>query len=155
MRIIEYKTVLDENKCNTLVKENGRNVSGLTSANSPSSIYNICKELYNAPNLAEEYMWLMALNTKSRPIGIFELSHGTVNESIASVRDIFVKLCLCGATSFVLIHNHPSGDCEPSTQDCYVTKKVSKAAEIMGIIFNDHIIIAEDAYYSFREKGMI
>lgn len=100
-------------------------------------------------------MWLMALNTKGKLIGVFELSHGTVNCSLAGIREIFVKLCLCGATSFVIAHNHPSGDSMASTLDLETTEKIKEAGNLMEIKLLNHIIVGRNNYFSFQEKGML
>ena len=110
--------------------------------------------IYNASVLTEEYMWMIALDTKCNPIGIFEISHGTVNASLISPREIFMRLCLCGATNFVLIHNHPSGDITPSKEDINVTTQMKEAGKLMNINLLDHIIVG-DIYYSFRENNNV
>ena len=66
---------------------------------------------------AEEYMHMLCLNTKNRVIGVFEISHGTVNASIVGTREIFQKALLANAVSIILMHNHPSGDPTPSRED--------------------------------------
>jgi len=99
-------------------------------------------------------MWLIATDTKQNPIGVFELAHGTVNAAICSPREVFVRLCLCGATAFILAHNHPSGDPSPSRADISFTSKMAEAGKIMNIPLLDHIIIG-DFYYSFKEQELI
>lgn len=136
-----------------LVKESGKNYTG-NLLNTPEKIFHMMNELYSANLKAEEYMWMIALNNKSNPIGIFELSHGTVNASLVSPREIFVRLCLCGAVQFVLVHNHPSGEVEPSSEDIKTTERIIKAGELMNIPLVDHIIIGK-SYYSFHEKKLI
>ena len=101
--------------------------------------------------IAEEYMWMIAMDSKCKPIGIFEISHGTVNATLASPREVFTRLCLCGATSFVLVHNHPSGDCSPSKDDIQTTERMGECGKLMNIPLNDHIVIGE-GYYSFKEN---
>ena len=108
--------------------------------------------IYNATVLTEEYMWLIALDTKYAPIGIFEISHGLLNASLISPREVFMKLCLCGAYGFVLVHNHPSGNCYPSKEDREVTEKMKQCGELMNINLVDHIIVG-NGYYSFKENN--
>lgn len=67
--------------------------------NNPKSIIDIMKNVFHANKLAEEYVWIIALNTKCYPIGIFEVSHGTVNMSLVRNREIFIRLLLSGASS--------------------------------------------------------
>lgn len=87
-------------------------------------------------------------------IGVFEVAHGTNQQIQMSNREIFIRLCLCGATSFFLVHNHPSGETIPSKSDISNTQEVKKAGELMGIELLDHIIIGKD-YCSFREHNLL
>ena len=108
--------------------------------------------IYKANNLPEEYVWVAALSSKSKLIGMFEVSHGTATSSLINPKEIFSRLCLCGAVSFIIIHNHPSGDSKPSEDDMKVTKRLKECANLMGIKMLDHIIIG-DTYYSIYENG--
>ena len=153
MRITRYKVMLDDCRKNVLVKESSTNYQE-KQLNSPSKIVDMFNHIFNASWLAEEYVWVLAMNNKNHCIGVFELSHGTVNMSLISPREIFVRLCLVGAANFVLIYNHPSGDITPSTEDELVTDKVHAAGLMMGIDMLDHIIVG-DGYYSFNEQGKL
>lgn len=86
-----------------------------------------------------------------KPIGLFELTHGSVNASQLGTREVFVRLCLLGASSFVVVHNHPSGDPSPSIDDNATTKRLKSAADIMGIPLVDHIIIGDSTFYSYAD----
>lgn len=151
MRIIKYSTELDVDRKNILVKEDSTNCPQINRLDSPAKVMDILNYLYNASAKAEEYVWLIALDRKCNPIGIFEVSHGTVSSSFISPREIFVRLCLCGACSCILAHNHPSGDSSPSKEDIEVTSKIQEAGKLMDISLMDHIIIG-NGYYSFREN---
>lgn len=153
MKVIKYTTEIEDGK-NILVKESSSYCPEFNALDSPQKVADFMNFVYNANKKAEEYMWLLALDTKSHLIGLFELSHGTVNSSLVSPREIFVRLCLCGASTFVLVHNHPSGDCTPSNVDIATTRKIDDAAKIMGIALSDHIVIG-NKYYSFREFGLL
>ena len=155
MRITRYKVMLDDCRKNILVKESSTNYSQEQQLNSPSKIVDMFNHIFNASKLAEEYAWVLAMDSKCHCIGVFELSHGSVCNSIVSPREIFVRLCLCGATNFVLAHNHPSGDVTPSKEDKLVTEKVHMAGSMIDINMVDHIIIGNDCYYSFNENGKI
>ena len=82
---------------------------------------------------------------------MFEIAHGTVDGCLLSVREIFTRACICGAANIVLVHNHPSGEAEPSRQDDLMTQRVAEAGKIMGIHLLDHIIIGYCTYYSYHE----
>ena len=154
MRIIKYTTHMGTDRIPTLVKENASNYPNICRLDSPQKIADTINMLYNASVLTEEYMWMIALDMKCNPIGIFEISHGTVNASLVSPREIYMRLCLCGAANFVLIHNHPSGDCSPSKEDINVTMQMKDTGKLMNINLLDHIILG-DNYYSFRENGNV
>lgn len=103
----------------------------------------------------EEHMKLLLLNTKARLIGETEVSKGTVNASIVSPRELFIEALQKNAVSIILLHNHPSGDPEPSREDILITKKVQEAGWMIGIELLDHIIIGNNCYVSLKEKGYI
>ena len=154
MRITKYGLELNENKMPYLIKMESVNIPELTELNSPILVYDLLNKMYRAKHLAEEYVWVIGLNSKCKVLGVFELSHGSINYSIIQTREIFVRLCLCGASNFILAHNHPSGIETPSTEDVTVTKKIKGAGELMSISLTDHIIVG-DKYFSFKENNYI
>ena len=83
----------------------------------------------------------------------FQLAQSTV--PLYHHRRCFYEACRNKAVSIVLVHNHPSGDSNPSRQDIEVTDKISKAGEILGIHLIDHIIIGDNNYTSLKEYGCI
>lgn len=111
-------------------------------------------------HLAQEQVIVAVLDTRLRHMGTSVISLGTVNESTAHPREILRPVITRAGYAFILIHNHPSGDPNPSRADETVTRRVAEAAHLMGVIFQDHIIIGKPAlgrkpYFSFRECGMI
>lgn len=102
-----------------------------------------------------EQLMLLALNSKSVVLGEFIISTGTVNSSIASPREIFMIALRAKAVSIILLHNHPSGDPTPSREDEIVTRRIKEAGDMIGISLIDHIIIGNNNYISFREKGYL
>lgn len=119
---------------------------------SPEKVYTLAKNL-RLLEAAEEYVYTLALDNKNKATGLFEISHGTVNSSVISPREIYIRALLLGASSIILFHNHPSGDVTPSKDDILVTKRVKAAGELLGIELLDHLIVG-DKYYSFREEQM-
>lgn len=149
MRITTYRTELNDDLHNILVKEKSCNypVENLMNA---KLIVNMLNAVYHLNRQIEEHLYMIALNTKCKPLGVFEISHGTVNLSICNPRDIFVKALLCGASGIILAHNHPSQDTTPSGEDNLTYERVKKAGELIGIPLMDNIIVGDD-YYSFNE----
>ena len=105
--------------------------------------------------LAEEYVYMAALACKGKVLGVFEVSHGTGNSSFLRPREVFMRLLLAGASSFVVIHNHPSGDCTPSKVDIDITRVLKEAGNMMGIPLIDHIIAGGSDHYSFYKHGLL
>lgn len=80
---------------------------------------------------------------------------GTVSSVSVYPREVVREALLCGATSVVLMHNHPSGRCEPSRNDCAITRNLEAALSPLEISVEDHLILTSDNYYSFRAQGLI
>ena len=151
MRITLYNTELDENRHNVLVKEKAVNYSA-ESLNGPESITDMLNTVFLLYKQAEEHIYMIALNTKGKPLGVFKISHGTVNQSICNPREIFIRALLCGASGIILAHNHPSGDETPSKEDMVVYKRIKQAGEVIGVSLLDNLVVG-DGYYSFMERG--
>lgn len=155
VRMIKYKTRLTENKRVSLEKEVSTNCPDLTYAiKSPDDAVNVGKGFMRIHEEPEEYMYMICMNTKNKIIGVFEISHGSVNASIVSPREVFQKALLANAVSIILMHNHPSGDTTPSREDIEITKRLVEAGKIVGVEVLDHIIVG-DKYSSLKEKGYV
>jgi len=83
------------------------------------------------------------------------ISVGTLNANLVHPREIFQEALKQNAASVILVHNHPSGDPEPSEDDLTITKRLTEAGKIMGIDVLDHIIITKTKVFSFKEKKLI
>lgn len=155
MRITTYTTALDDEKRNILVKEKCINYEA-DILRKPERIVKMMCDVFSLHNMAEEYLYMISFNTKCKVLGVFQISHGNVCTSAMGAREIFIRNLLCGATGFVLIHNHPSGDPTPSDTDIMSTNKIKTASQIMGVELLDHIIIGENnQYFSFGESGLL
>ena len=104
-----------------------------------------------------EVLCVVNLNTRLKPINFNVVSVGELNQSIASIPNILKAGILSNAGSFLLLHNHPSGDAAPSQDDIMTTRKVIEAGKILGIPCMDHIIIGggNGDYYSMREEKTV
>ena len=153
--IKEYKMKLDEMRY-PYIQEAAKYVVGgkMPKLQSPISIAEFMSEEVGLKYDAEEHLWALAFNTKNRLIGMFEISHGTVNASLASTRDIYMKLLMLGAVYWVVVHNHPSGSTEESEADVRFTKQMKDAGELLSIQLMDSIIIG-DGYMSFKENKIV
>ncbi len=106
-------------------------------------------------HMEQEQFFLMMFNTRQMLIGEQMMSKGTVNASLAGTREIYIEALRYQAVSLILVHNHPSGDPEPSKEDILLTERVRKAGELMGIRLLDHIVIGDSAYVSMKERGLL
>lgn len=103
----------------------------------------------------QECLICMMLDTKNHFLGDVQISKGTVNSSLVSPREIFLSALSYHAVYIILIHNHPSGNPEPSKQDILVTQRIQAAGEMLGITLLDHIIIGDLTYCSLHQEGMM
>ena len=102
-----------------------------------------------------EEFWVMMLNTKNAIIGSKCVSIGTLNMALAQPREIFNVAVRHMASSIIVAHNHPSGDCSPSTEDIAVTRSIIKAGRLLNIECLDHVIIGKQKSISLKQEGMI
>ena len=135
-----------------LVREGGYNASHNV-IRTPEDVVNILSAEY--AEAAVEVVKMLALDTKNKIIGIFDISTGSLNASIIHPRDVFQRAVLLNCASILLIHNHPSGDPTPSPEDVSLTKKLVDAGKIMDIAILDHVVIGDGRFVSFKEKGLI
>lgn len=105
-------------------------------------------------NKYQEYLLGFFMDVNKKLIQSEIIFKGTLNASIACPRDIFACALRYNAHSFILVHNHPSGDCSASKEDLRFTKKMVKASKIMGIEFTDHLIVGANRYLSLREEQL-
>jgi DNA repair protein RadC len=98
---------------------------------------------------------LLMLDSKSGIIKEKIISKGTVNYSVITPREIFAEALLSNAVAVILIHNHPSGDSSPSKDDIHFTSRVRESGELINVQLLDHIIIGNNNYTSFAEKGLL
>lgn len=103
----------------------------------------------------KEYFISMLLNTKNQVLASPTISIGSLNASIVHPREIFREAIHYAAASIILIHNHPSGDPNPSKEDLFVTEKLMEAGTLMDIAVLDHVIIGDNKYISLKESGII
>lgn len=103
----------------------------------------------------QEEFRVMYFNTKQVLLREMLLFRGTVNSSPAEPREIFIEALRCQAVSLILVHNHPSGDPEPSRDDILLTKRVQEAGRLIGVRLLDHIVIGDASYVSLKERGLL
>jgi len=122
--------------------------------NSPEKVLEIAVELLHLHEEPEEVFCTVCLDSKLKTVSIFEVSRGSLNTSIVHPREVFKRVLLSNANSIIFLHNHPSGDPTPSTEDINITRTLVEAGNILGIKVLDHVIIG-DSVYSLKQKGIL
>ena len=137
---IKYKPVITE--CKTIT--------------SSSSAYELVKTLWNTETIyLQENFAVLFFNTSKKIIGWRVLSTGTMNKCIVDVK-LLVSLALhCMCTEVMIVHNHPSGNLNPSVCDKDLTLTIKTALKIIDVNLLDHLIITEERYYSFSDEGLL
>lgn len=102
-----------------------------------------------------EKLMLCMFDSQCVLLGDEIISIGTVNASLISPREVFIRALSHQAVYIILLHNHPSGVPLPSAQDKLVTKKIQECGKLMGIHLSDHIIIGDNQYFSFKEENLL
>ncbi len=122
--------------------------------NNPGTAANYIQTYLENEN--HEKVLVILLNSKNKVMKVKQISEGSVGSSVVHPREILAPAINAHATSIIIVHNHPSGETEPSSYDNELTKKMTEACEIMGIPLLDHIIIGKKRdYYSYKEHGKI
>ncbi|MEK7672188.1 MAG: DNA repair protein RadC [Bacteroidota bacterium] len=138
--------------------EIGRRVQGMNSdekliVQSPEDIAR-----FMIPRLRDkknESFWVLLLDSKNGLMHEEELTVGTLNASLVHPREVFKVAIDRVAAAVIVVHNHPSGNREPSVEDLNITRQLVEAGRIIGIPLHDHLIIAGDSYTSFAERGLL
>ena len=106
-------------------------------------------------HLRVEEFWVALVDATNRMLAWERLFRGTVGEAPAYPREILALALERKATGLILVHNHPSGQAKPSGGDLELTRAVQRAAQPLGLRVLDHIIVTNDAFYSFRAHEML
>ena len=123
------------------------------SFNNPSSIADYFME--SLRYLTKERIYALMFNSANLLIGEVIISEGTVNKAIISPRELFLEALRHDAAGVVLLHNHPSGNPEPSASDIASTRNIRESGIMLGICLLDHIIVGDKCYVSMLERGLI
>ena len=119
------------------------------------------KDAYNAvwPNWEDiqyiEKFYVMYLNRGNRVLGLKLISQGGVSGTVVDVRIILQGALLANASAMILMHNHPSGQMQPSDADLKITRKIKDAAVLLDISVLDHLIVSAENYLSMADEGLL
>lgn len=123
--------------------------------NSSSQAYDVFKQVWSSQIETREEMVILLLDQGNNVIGFHTLSMGGITGTVADLRILFAVALKSLATGFIMAHNHPSGNINPSQADLNLTKKIKEAGKVMDINLIDHLIITKETYYSFADEGTI
>ena len=98
---------------------------------------------------------LVMLDTKHRMLRVRIVSIGCLDSTVVHPREVFREAAAASAASIILFHNHPSGDPHPSEDDVRLTTRMLQAGDVMGIAVIDHVILADQRYFSMTEAGLL
>ena len=118
----------------------------------PSDVYNLIR--HHADRRQERFLCL-SLNGAHEVLAVRIVTIGLVNRTIVHPREVFADPILDRASAIVVAHNHPSGNADPSPEDHEITRRLKKAADILGLNFLDHLIFSETSYFSFSQEKLI
>jgi DNA repair protein RadC len=104
--------------------------------------------------LEQEYLRVIVLNTRNQVLEIVEVYHGSVNSSQVRIAEILKPAVERMAPAMIIVHNHPSGDPSPSSEDISLTRSLVEAGKLMDISILDHLIIGKGSYTSLKEKKL-
>jgi DNA repair protein RadC len=105
--------------------------------------------------LDKEHFRAVLLNTKNHVLKTVEISVGSLDASLVHPRECFRPAVAASAASIILLHNHPSGDPEPSADDIAITKRLKETGQVLGIEVLDHIIFGGGNYVSLKKRGIV
>jgi len=120
---------------------------------SSKAVYNFMQPLIG--ELQHEEFWVIYLNNSNKILFKEQLSKGGLTGTLVDVRLVFKKAIELSATAVILCHNHPSGKLQASNADKSITNKLKKAGETLDIKVLDHLIITENAYFSFADENIL
>ena len=114
---------------------------------SSTDVYRLMQQIMVTQEVEE--LWAIYMNMASRIVKMKRISVGGISHTIVDIRILLKEALLYNAVAMTICHNHPSGNVRPSSADDQLTEKISKACKTMDIRFLDHLIIADDTYYSY------
>lgn len=120
--------------------------------NSPDVVFKQCRDM---TLFEEEHFVILLLDTKNKIKKRMTISKGILNAAIVHPREVFAPAIRHKANSIIAVHNHPSGNTNPSNEDIELTGRLKDAGHMLGIPLIDHIIIANNSYISLKEKGLM
>ncbi len=134
-------------------RRRGEEALQLNKIDSSQSVFELMQPIIG--ELSHEEFWIIYLNNSNKVLQKNQLSKGGITGTLVDVRLALKTAIEVGAVGIILTHNHPSGTLKPSEADKQITQKLKNAGESLDIKVLDHLIITENAYFSFADEGML
>jgi DNA repair protein RadC len=106
-------------------------------------------------HLTVERVRVLYLDTRNRLVLDDHVGDGSIDEAAIHPREVIRKALDIGASALILVHNHPSGDPNPSRADIQITQRIAEAGRLLGIVVHDHVIVGREGHTSLRAKGLL
>lgn len=146
-----YDLIYDDKKMVRLNEIDNIEISKDTKVNNPAAVYNLLETYFKLSEKPEEYMYMIGVKGKSKPVGIFNLSHGGIDITYVNMRGVFIRALLTNSKGIILCHNHPSGTKEFSDYDVNVYKRMKELCSWMEMDLFDFIVVANNDYISIND----
>jgi DNA repair protein RadC len=122
---------------------------------SSEDVVRVSKPIFADLDADKEHFVLLALNNKNRINGYKVVTTGTLTASLIRPADVFSAALYLAAAAVVFVHNHPSGDPAPSLEDQDITRRLKECGEMLAIRVLDHVILGQERFFSFSDKGLL
>jgi DNA repair protein RadC len=152
IRTIRFKQIKAVYETLTVKEEITNYLKTGTRFTAPSQVFQTFSFLMKE---TKEMFLTLHLDGKNRIICMDLVSIGSLNQSIVHPREVFKTAFLSNAAAIILVHQHPTGDPTPSSEDISITRRLKEAGDICGVKILDHIIVGDGEYLSFVERGLL
>jgi len=131
-------------------------ISDKIKINGSDQIYSLALEHWDMNTIEfQEEAKMILLNRNNSVLGIYYLSKGGLSSTILDIKIVLSVALRAHSSSIILLHNHPSGNLNPSNSDIRITKRIKDACQVVDLELLDHIIITKSAYFSFAKEGLL
>ena len=122
---------------------------------SSEDVFQLAQSIYRELDADKEHFVVLCLTNKHRLSGFKVISTGSLTASLVHPREVYTAALELRAAAIIFVHKHPSGDPAPSPEDIDITKRLKEIGDVMGIRVLDHIVLGQDRYFSFSDRGMV
>lgn len=136
-----------------VVRERRQGYGTATRVRSAEDIFQTFRERFSQAD-REEFL-VVLLDGKNKVIGFNVVSVGSLTAALVHPREVFKPAILANAAALILVHNHPSGDPEPSAEDRALTERLKQAGELLGIKLIDHVVIGDGQFVALTDRGLL